>query len=209
MINFNLRAFIDALADLNVAQSRARFAIPDDFPSEELLREIKSDLAPIDRAVSELEMPTAHSRIAKIAVFAGGALAPNRQLAHEINELFDAVERDASNQFFCHYDNERIKFLKEMPDDWEPVYSAFPSAKPEIEAGVDCYALGHNTACVFHMVRVGEIGLRMIARERGVKDARKNVPLDWGTWGQVFAAIEKQLKSIRKRFRARIHRGYD
>jgi hypothetical protein len=48
------------------------------------------------------------------------------------------------------------------------------------------------------MSRVAEIGLRTIARERGIKNARKDVPLDWGTWGQAFNAIEDKLKDIRK-----------
>ena len=37
MVNFHLRTFIDALAELNIAQTRARMADPDQFPSDEAL----------------------------------------------------------------------------------------------------------------------------------------------------------------------------
>lgn len=200
MINFRLRAFIDALADLNVGQTRARMADPDTFPTIEGIDLIRQNLAAIDRETTALSLPLARSRLARVAMFfTYGATTTYGALSHEIDELFNAVERDAGDQFFCHYDNARIGFLQRMPSEWASVLAAFPSAKPEIEAGVDCYALGHNTACVFHMVRVAEIGLRVAARERGIKNARKDVPLDWGTWGQVFGAIEGQLKAIRNK----------
>jgi hypothetical protein len=83
-----------------------------------------------------------------------------------------------------------------MPSDWAVALKAFPSINNEVRSGVDCYALGHNTACVFHMMRVAEVGLRAIARERGVNTVRKNTPVEWGTWGDVISAIETAVRSI-------------
>jgi hypothetical protein len=200
MIDFHLRPFMDALAELNIAQTRARMVDPDTFPEFEALEPIRANLAAIDREAANLAMATVRGRLARIAMlFSPGAVTTYGTLAHEIDELFNAVERDARDEFFCHYQKERIGWLQRMPMEWESVFKAFKSARPEIEAGIDCFALGHNAACVFHMCRVGEIGLRAIARERGIKNVRKDVPLEWGTWGQVFAAIEAALKAIRQK----------
>ena len=200
MINFELRRFLDALADLNIAQVRTRMAIPEAFPSDGELSLINENLERIREESVRLDMPTVIGRLARIAAFFSfGARSTNGALSHEINELFDAVERDAREQFFCHYRQERVGFLLKVQEDWASVFVNFKSARTEIEAGVDCYALGHNAACVFHMARIGEIGLRAIGRERGVKTVRGNVPIAWGTWGNVFQAIEPEIKIIRNK----------
>ena len=44
---------------------------------------------------------------------------------------------------------------------------------PELEAAGRCHAYGQNTACVFHLMRVVDYGLRLVARSLGiVYDAR-------------------------------------
>ena len=58
--------------------------------------------------------------------------------------------------------------------------------------------MGHNTACVFHMMRAAEVGLRAIAKERKVTKVRARTPIEWGTWNDVHQAIEQQLPVIRQ-----------
>ena len=77
MMNFNLRAFMDALVHLNVAQTRARVADPEKFPTLEALGQIKVDLAPIEQEAIRLDMPTVIARLSKIARTSGrGPAAP-------------------------------------------------------------------------------------------------------------------------------------
>jgi len=146
-------------------------------------------------------MTTVVDRITKIKNFySWGARTANGDLVHDLDELMAAVKRDAREEFFCHYPKDRIVFLQRMQVEWATVFASFPSAKREIEEGIDCYALGHNAACVFHMSRVGEIGLRTIGRELGVKAVRGGkVQIEWATWGDVFKAIEPTIASIRQK----------
>jgi hypothetical protein len=96
------------------------------------------------------------------------------------------------------------KLLLRIEMDWKDVLKAkaFPSSRREIETGIDCYALGDHVGCVFHMMRVAELGLRTIARERGITSLvgkkKKAKPIEWGTWQEVFDAIEGQLKVVRQ-----------
>lgn len=199
MIDFHLRSFMEALSNLETAQTRARVANPEEFVSLEQLALIGDNLARIKGECSNLDMPISKHRLAKLmTLFRPGACSTNECLSHEIDELFNAVEIDARDQYFCHYRKDRITFILRMEEDWSLAFEAFPSIRAEVSAGVDCYALAHNTASIFHMARVGEIGLRVIGRERGVRELRRNVPIEWGTWGAVFKAIEPQIESIRK-----------
>jgi hypothetical protein len=45
------------------------------------------------------------------------------------------------------------------------VLDVFPATNLDIVQGVDCWALGHATASVFHMMRILETGLRWIAED--------------------------------------------
>jgi hypothetical protein len=198
MINFQLRAYMHALERLDIARSRARARHESEVAPVEVKRVIKAEVAPIHEHIVRLGMTTAFPRISRLEV-ALSATNTYGVILREIEELWNALDHDTYEQLFCHYAKPRVGFLLELEEKWDTPLNSFPSARKEVEEGVDCYALGHNAACVFHMARVGEIGLRAIARERGIKNARKNVPLDWGTWGAVFGAIEGHLKAVRNK----------
>jgi hypothetical protein len=198
MIDFNLGEFIDALSYLHIAQTRARHTDPERVVDDGAKAIITDNLSKIERHCVRLGMPQAITRISRLQVI-GMAPYTYGQIKNEIDELYLAVEHDAASDFFCHYNRDRLEYVTRMPVDWAATFKSFASAKPEIERGIDCYAIGHNTACVFHMCRAGEIGLRAIGRERGVRRLRRNVPIEWGTWGQVFQAIGPTIEDIRKK----------
>jgi hypothetical protein len=90
--------------------------------------------------------------------------------------LLEAFEADTKFLYLYAYPRRKADVYIRYKGEWHDALRAFPSIAAEVEDGVDCYALGHNTACVFHMVRVAEIGLRAIARERGIKTVRAKTP---------------------------------
>jgi hypothetical protein len=120
---------------------------------------------------------------------------------HELlKRLWEGMESQLGYEFFCHYSREEGEELEFVPVNWRDAIKAFPSAESEIRWGVDCFALGNYAGCVFHMCRVGEIGLRTIGRERGIKKLKnKRTPIDFATWGEVLEAIEPTLEEIRKK----------
>ncbi len=73
----------------------------------------------------------------------------------------------------------------------EQVCMAFPSTeKDTIEAG-NCYAVGLETACVFHLMRVADRGVRVLAEDLGI--TLTNEP-----WGRILEKTEKELAEIEK-----------
>jgi hypothetical protein len=121
------------------------------------------------------------------------------ELYHQLKRLWDDIEVGLQAECFYHYPRDLAEQLFRLDADWKSVFDAFPSVKPEIMAAIDCHALGHQTACVFHMMRAAEIGLRAIARERGIRTVGRNKPIEWATWRDVFDAIETQLRAIRNK----------
>ena len=62
----------------------------------------------------------------------------------------------------------------------EDVESSYPSAAFEIEEAGKCLGLGRDTAAVFHLMRVMEIGLRTVAKCLAIPDPIKEAERNWG-----------------------------
>jgi hypothetical protein len=74
----------------------------------------------------------------------------------------------------------------------EEVSRRFPQATEEMKEAGTCYALGRNTACVFHLMRAVEYGIRALAIAAGVP-AQPKIPLEYQTWEDVLSRIEKAV----------------
>ena len=72
----------------------------------------------------------------------------------------------------------------------EMVEIGFPSASREIREAGNCYALGLNTACVFHCMRTLESGLRCLADRFGLK-------FELEQWQNVIEQIESKIEVLK------------
>ena len=73
------------------------------------------------------------------------------------------------------------------------IMRAFPSAVPELTAAFDCYATENNTACVFHLMRAAEHGLRAFAVAVGVQTTAS--PLEYQQWQRLLEQAEARIKN--------------
>ena len=127
-----------------------------------------------------------------------GRVNSNSEVYSNIVSLSQALEVALKERIAFIYPKDKGSVFYRWSEDWGDVRKQFPSAVPDIISGVDCYALGHNTACVFHMSRIAEIGLRAIGRERGIsKLDKKSYTIEWATWGEIIGEIEKRTEEIR------------
>jgi hypothetical protein len=118
----------------------------------------------------------------------------------EINDqliiLKEAIDDDIRIVHFFHHPPEKAELLLRFEIEWRPTISAFRSTRDEIIDAIDCYAMGHGTASVFHMMRVAELGLRALARERGVTFSKK--PLEWANWQEILEQTEAKTRAATK-----------
>lgn len=71
---------------------------------------------------------------------------------------------------------------------------AFPSAKTDMTEALRCLAVEVNTAAVFHLMRVAEIGLRVLAKDRRVSFTKG--PIELATWEQIIRELEDSEEKI-------------
>lgn len=75
--------------------------------------------------------------------------------------------------------------LKRADELFDPsIVTGFPETGDDIEAAGRCFAFDENTACVFHLMRVVEHGLRRLARLVDIEDPKPS-------WGAILQKLEK------------------
>ena len=109
--------------------------------------------------------------------------------------LRDAIRTELKDYLYYQYPKEKGRKLLTWKEEWKLPLTSFPEIGPDVFSATDCYALEHNTASVFHSMRVAEWGLRALARERQITLA-KNKPLEWATWQETIKAIDDEIKII-------------
>lgn len=115
----------------------------------------------------------------------------------DVRALREAIEGDSQAIYFHHYEPVKVAELLAFKDRWAPILEKFKTAEKDAWAAIHCWAIGQGTACVFHMMRVAEYGLRALAKERRV--VIKNRPIEWATWEAVITAIETKVRQIASR----------
>jgi hypothetical protein len=137
----------------------------------------------VQRAVGRLEvwLTDAASRTGltrdQLNQLAGGLI----QVVIAYGDELDGRKIFAMTPQYAHY------YSPEGPLFGDEVFNAFPDANGDIAEAGKCLALGCGTACVMHLMRALEVGLKAVAKEFGIED--KN---DWGTY---LREIEKELKA--------------
>ena len=119
------------------------------------------------------------------------------QLRGEFVALHHAIEDDVETERFYHYPRDKGFLNVRVPGDWAAALRAFPSARADIEAAVDCYALGHPNASIHHSMMVLEFGLAALAKPLGVK-----IRANKSTWAPLVSdirdAIDHELDGLAK-----------
>ncbi len=128
-----------------------------------------------------------------------GATYPEAR--NELIVLRRCIEEDLRKLFLILIPSPKERVLKKLHVDWTQVWTQFPAVKYDSEQAIACYALNLNTACLFHLMRVTEFGLRGLAKRMNVK-LPKNKPPDWPQWLGVLRRMKDKVAFIDKEMKA-------
>lgn len=113
------------------------------------------------------------------------------EIGTECRVLRETIEAALPNRLMYLYPEEQGSVLKRWKADWADVLQKFPSAFEDVMYAVDCWALGHGTASVFHLMRVLEYGLAALADNLGITVGTKN-------WQNVINEIDAKIRELGK-----------
>jgi hypothetical protein len=122
---------------------------------------------------------------------------------NEAKAKFDSLNvaafQELSKIFVGYIPAGRARYWNQAKPFGETVFNNFESARADVVSAGNCYAVEQWTACVFHLMRVVEKGLRAIARERRIKFIQGR-PLEWNDWARIIRAIEAKAEEINKKW---------
>lgn len=139
----------------------------------------------------------------------------NREAITEIDNLDQRIMDEMANHLFFFMPPKNVLYYLQDPDSilmpgvasppplrvqkenlfGAGVQDSFPSSIFDFEEAAKCLAYGQGTACVMHLARVAEVGLKALASE--LKLPPQN------NWGQHLKNIETELMSRYKKTGAR------
>jgi len=120
----------------------------------------------------------------------------NRQAAEQIDCLDRLIRWGMENHlFFAITPGEAALYKQDEPLFGQEVQDSFPSAAFDIAEAGKCVALSRGTACVMHLGRVVEVGLRVLADTLALPTRPD--------WGRHLTDIEKELTNRYKAAGAR------
>jgi hypothetical protein len=119
--------------------------------------------------------------------------ATNAELRKFLPDLLNRLEDECNRLLFMRIEPAHLQYFENAqffdPKDSKAkkVSTEFPSAAEDIAEAGKCLACGRSTACVLHLGRVLEIGLKALATAVGVKSQND--------WGRYLGEIEKELNN--------------
>jgi hypothetical protein len=183
----------DLQQGMNKAEEGSQFITP------EMLKNIQESSAKVLRVSQEVNLPQTAQKaqyLCDLYAHPEGsgtyltALKDTEHLRYDfIKELGHAKFfklDDSLASFFVGNDPGATPFGKEVLD-------AFPSAAMDVREASNAYALERWPACVFHLMRVLEFGLRTMADKFGVA-------YESATWHVVIEQIEAKVRKIDQSF---------
>ena len=105
-------------------------------------------------------------------------------------EVQSRIVDELESHVFLQIAVSKIQFYEQKtPLFGQAVNDCFPSASYDIEEAGKCFSLERNTACVFHLMRVLEVGLAVLASKLSVQSHHTN-------WQKIIEQIESKVRSM-------------
>jgi len=123
-----------------------------------------------------------------------------QQLQYELKVLRECIEADLEKRLFVFVEPKNVDLFTAIDDTWKQVLEVIPDAKTDIEDAHIARMVELHTATIFHLMRVAEHGLRILAKKMRVsldlKDKKGIVPVEYADWQKVITALKNKLTKI-------------
>ena len=198
MEKFSAKSFYLIIQRLTEMQSAAFYHTSDAFAlvSQPAVDRIKIIMLPVVKAeCQKIGLRYSIKEIDRILAEITSPKLTNRQLQVAMTSILNRICDELDGNLFLHVSPAHADYYTQsVPLFGDGVDNAFQSAAYDISEAGKCLALDAHTACVCHLMRVLEHGLRALAK-------RLHVPFDNKPWNSVIEVAEKRLRTIQQRKR--------
>jgi hypothetical protein len=181
------------------AAATAGLALPPPKPitppnalAQEERKEILDTLDWVASACEQIGMIGIMNDIGRARRDAEVLFADRQKLRFHIEHITERVVDELRDQSFLHIPPERIKYYEQKDLFGDIVGGKFPNIREDLANAGTAYAVGLNTACVFHLMRVMEHCVQRLARRLKVSV----INIERESWHQIMLHVHKQVSAI-------------
>jgi hypothetical protein len=146
----------------------------------------------LSRALSaELKLDAVPMLLERMEKRIEGKRYSKRDAGRDLRDLRSRIEDQLSQRFFFFVQPSLADYYQVAQQFGSDVEIRFPGAIDDIEGAAKCLALGQGTACVLHLMRVVEVGLKAIAKSLGIPYAP--------SWESYLNQIQSKISLPRKK----------
>ena len=116
------------------------------------------------------------------------------EFTREISILRKRIDDELKNRQFLTIEPSKSRYYRCRYLFGEEVSRNFPSSDGDIEEAGNCFALDRYTACVFHLMRVMEVALRVLANS--LRDQQVD-PKHNRSWDSILKKFRNELEKTR------------
>jgi len=169
MLQFNADEFFHTsqlLGQFRSACSVSAYTDQDRVMEDEEFRAgIKEHLSQLKTNCQNLGLTLTRMHLERMSSEIAGKQCTYAELTKMIDELTSRFKDELSTIPFAYIPKEKVRYYAEPRTMFgNDVLDKFSSIITEIEEAGKCYACGRDTACVFHLIRIIEAGLKVIGK---------------------------------------------
>jgi hypothetical protein len=110
------------------------------------------------------------------------------KIGQSFEELLSRISDEIEDKFFFDVEARKIEYYEKPRNlfGWRTI-EKFSSIALEVEEAGKCYAVGRHTACAFHLMRVMEVGVRVLGKSLGLSTTNRS-------WDAILTKCDKELQ---------------
>lgn len=184
MLVLDAREFAEVMRALKSGEARERDRSGDLTAGQKSF--LEEGIEETIRRLKKLDLPVSVTTAREMCL----GCTTHEQAKRGIEQLTNTVVYELDNRKFYGPLRRYEQYYEQSKLFGDDVFSNLPSANNDVLEAGTCLALERGTACVMHLMRVVEVGLKVLAAELGIGDQ--------GDWGAYLREIDGVLKAREK-----------
>lgn len=114
----------------------------------------------------------------------------------QYEQIQAAMRNELSLRLCLLVDPSKVRYYQEPLEGWREIVERFSDCTRDAEEASKCRALNRHTACVFHCMRVAEVGLQALA-------SALDIPYEYKNWEPVLKKLQYIAETDYEKLEAR------
>jgi hypothetical protein len=195
MLNF-YGSILSMLANLRELQNTYEGHLPSsDLLSQGTKTALYGALEPYEKVCENFEMSDAYDRIQRIRRLLGHPIreCSYTEAVFQLKTLHEIVEDSLNKRLFWYISKEQAIHLSDAKDIPFKDGPDLVQARYDWYEAVWCHAFDRHTACVMHLMRLIEVGLRTLGRHLNIELKRA---IEFEDWRPILEAVDDKLAQL-------------